>query len=146
MRQFCGMFIYSIQRIELHLVLRKNVLQFWLCYIRKMVQFQVLDLIFFLTGHFTRSILSFCWSDLHEMKRMTMMTYTMAYSKDVVILGYPRGLDLIMIETATHSYVHSGNTSHRTSFFDGRPECRCAKGFENRHIDQIGRSIRVLDR
>ncbi len=30
----------------------KNVLQFWLCYIRKMVQLQVLDLIFSLTGHF----------------------------------------------------------------------------------------------
>ncbi len=37
--------------------------------------FHVLDLISFLTGQFT---------------------YTMAYSKDVVRLGYPLGLDLIM--------------------------------------------------
>ena len=31
----------------------KNVLQFWLCYIRKMVQFHVLDLVSCLTVHFT---------------------------------------------------------------------------------------------
>ncbi len=29
---------------------RKNVLQFWLCYIRKMVQFHVLDLILWSVG------------------------------------------------------------------------------------------------
>ncbi len=29
----------------------KNVLQFWLCYVRKMVQFHVLDLVSSLTGH-----------------------------------------------------------------------------------------------
>ena len=54
----------------------KNVLQFWLCYIGKMVQFHVLDLIFSLTGHFT--------------------TPVMVYSKVIDVPGYRDELNLIM--------------------------------------------------
>ncbi len=48
----------KLPRFLIKLTLSKNVLQFWLCYIRKMVQFHVLGLILSLTGtgatgHFT---------------------------------------------------------------------------------------------
>ena len=56
----------------------KNVLQFWLCYIEKMVQFHVLDLIFSLTEHFTRPVLA------------------ITYSKVVHVPGYQVGLNVIM--------------------------------------------------
>ncbi len=67
---------------EIHALLgwSKNVLQFWLCYIRKMVQLQVLDLIFSLTGHFT----------------LSETACTMECGKVVVILGYPLGFDWVM--------------------------------------------------
>ncbi len=51
----------------------KNVLQFWMSYIRTMSQFRVLDLISFLTGHFPQPILSLYWSDSHKIKRNIFM-------------------------------------------------------------------------
>ena len=47
----------------------KNVLQFWLSYIRTMSQFRVLHLISFLTGHFTQLMLSLYWYETHKIKR-----------------------------------------------------------------------------
>ncbi len=58
----------------------KNVLQFWLCYIRKTVQLYVLDLIFSLTA----------------VAQNKQTTQVMVYSKVIDVPGYQAGLNVIM--------------------------------------------------